>query len=90
MAVAKVMADAKVTSILEDLDTEIEERYYSIRTNEKLELSVKPHPRNGGDILGCKGERLDDFEESLNDHENCWRSWRIKGTCVDYTVPMEW
>ena len=31
MAVAKVMADAKVTSILRDLDTEIEERYYSIR-----------------------------------------------------------
>ncbi len=50
MAVAKVMADAKVKSILGDLDNEIDERYYSIRTNEKLELTVNPYPRNREDI----------------------------------------
>jgi len=69
VANAKVMADAKVTSIFGDLDTGIEERYYSIRTNEKLGLSVNHHPINGGDILGCNGEILDKFGESLNDHE---------------------
>ena len=69
MAVAKVMADAKVTSILRDLDTEIEERYYSIRTNEKLGLTVNPYPRNREDIEDYNGEMEEEFEESLDDHE---------------------
>ena len=69
MADAEVMADAKMIRIFEDLDTEIEERCYSIITNEKSRLSVNPHPLNREDILCCKGEILDDFEESLNDHE---------------------
>ena len=69
MAVAKVMADAKVSSILGDLDTEIEERYYSIRTNEKLELTVNPYPRNREDIEDYNGEMEEEFEESLDDHE---------------------
>ncbi len=55
--------------ILEEFQAGTEERYYSIRTNEKLGLSVNHHLINGGDFLGCNGEILNKFEESLNDHE---------------------
>jgi len=51
--------------ILEEMDAEMEQRCYAIRTNEKLGLTVNPHPINEDDIMGCNG----DFETCLDDHE---------------------
>jgi len=55
--------------IMENLDDEIEQRCYGIRTNEKLGLTVNPHPIIEEDIIDCNGEIEDDFESSLDDHE---------------------
>ena len=56
--------------LMEELKMESEERCYSIRTNEKLGLTVNPYPINREDIEDCSGETAEDFEESLDDHEN--------------------
>ncbi len=40
-----------------------------IRTNEKLGLTVNPHPIIEEDIIDCNVEVEDDFESSLDDHE---------------------
>ncbi len=55
--------------IMENLDDEIEQRCYGIRTNEKLGLTVNPHPIIEEDIIDCNGDIEDDFESSLDDHE---------------------
>ena len=55
--------------IMEELEMEWEERCYSIRTNEKLGLTVNPYPIKREDIEDCNGETEEDFEESLDDHE---------------------
>ena len=55
--------------IFEELQTETEERCYSIRTNERLGLSVNPYPINRDDILDCGGEIIEDLEDSLDEHD---------------------
>ena len=55
--------------ILEDMNDEVEQRCYAITTNEKLGLTVNPHPINEEDIIDCNGEVEDDFESSLDDHQ---------------------
>ncbi|XP_023338403.1 uncharacterized protein LOC111709050 isoform X1 [Eurytemora carolleeae] len=55
--------------ILEDMNEEVEQRCYAITTNEKLGLTVNPHPINEEDIVDCSGEVEDDFESSLDDHQ---------------------
>ena len=55
--------------ILEDMNDEMEERCYAITTNEKLGLTINPHPINEEDIVDCSGEVEDDFEASLDDHQ---------------------
>ena len=54
--------------IFEEMETEMEQRCYAIRTSEKLGLTVNPHPINAEDIIDCNGE--DDFEACLDDHES--------------------
>ena len=53
--------------IYEDLEMITEERCYSIKTNEKLGLSINPYPINEEDIQDCDGEIPEDFEDSLDD-----------------------
>ena len=55
--------------IMEELEIESEERCYSIRTNEKLGLTVNPYPISKEDIEDCCGETAEDFEDSVDDHE---------------------
>jgi len=55
--------------ILEDMNNDTEERCYAITTNEKLGLTVNPHPINEEDIVDCSGGVEDDFESSLDDHQ---------------------
>ena len=55
--------------MFEDMNAEMEQRCYAIRTNEKLGLTVNPHPINEEDILDCNGEVEDDFESYLDDHQ---------------------
>ena len=55
--------------IFEEIETDVEERCYAIRTNEKLGLTVNPYPINKEDVLGCKREVEDNFEHCLDDHE---------------------
>ena len=40
-----------------------------LRTNEKLGLSVNTYQIKKEDILDCNGDMLEDFEDSLDDHE---------------------
>jgi len=55
--------------ILEDMNDEVEQRCYAITTNEKLGLTINPHPINEEDIVDCSGEVEDDFESGLDDHQ---------------------
>ena len=54
---------------MENMDDEVEQRCYAITTNEKLGLTVNPHPIIEEDIIDCSGEVEDDFESSLDDHQ---------------------
>ena len=55
--------------IMENMDDEVEQRCYAITTNEKLGLTINPHPIIEEDIIDCSGEVEDDFESSLDDHK---------------------
>jgi len=55
--------------MMEELEIETEERCYSIRVNEKLGLTVSPYPISKEDIEDCCGEIVEDFEDSMDDHE---------------------
>ncbi len=54
---------------MENMDDEVEQRCYAIRTNDKLGLTVNPHPIIEEDIIDCNGEVEDDLESSLDDHQ---------------------
>ena len=55
--------------MFEDINAEMEQRCYAIRTNEKLGLTVNPNPINEDDVLDCNGEVEDYFESCLDGHQ---------------------
>ena len=55
--------------ILEDQESKFKERCNSIRTNEKLGLTINPYPINREDVLDFNGEIEDEFEDSLHGHK---------------------
>ncbi len=57
------------------MNDEVEQRCYAITTNEKLGLTVNPHPINEEDIIDCNGEVEDDFGSSLDDHQRLINFW---------------
>ena len=56
--------------IHETLDTEPEMRCFSITTDKRFGTTVNPYSINKEDVLDCNGEIPEQFEESLDDHEN--------------------
>ena len=55
--------------IFQELEMELEEQFYSMRTNKKLGLTVNPYPINGEDIMDCNGEIEEELEDLLDNHE---------------------
>ena len=54
----------------EELELDQEERSFSIITNKFLGTTVHPHPLIEEDILDCSGRIVEQFESSLDNHEN--------------------
>ena len=55
--------------IFEEMDDEVEQCCYAIKTIEKLGLTINPRPINEEDITDCSGRVEDDFESCLDDHQ---------------------
>jgi len=56
--------------IEDELDQDIEERQFSILTNKFLGTTVCPHPITEEDVLDCNGGLSEQFENTLDDHDN--------------------
>ena len=55
--------------IHETLEIEPEMRCFSIVTDKRFGTTINPYPINEDNILDCEGENLEQFEDSLDDHE---------------------